>query len=54
MVDPEKCKGLNEVIEITFSDLQKAWDIHVRSGVIEVSEALLSNPSIKLKVSRQL
>ena len=54
LVDPEKCKGLNEVIELTFSDLQKTWDIHVRSGVVEVSESLISNPSIKLKVSRLL
>ena len=38
-VDPSKCADVDEVINVTFTDLDQTWSIHIRRGVAEVTDA---------------
>lgn len=51
-VDPQKSAIINRVIAITFSDLDRSWGIHLRKGIVEVTEGLPDKPDGTLELPR--
>ena len=37
-VNPNKSADISEIINVTFTDLDQGWSIHVRKGVVEVTD----------------
>ena len=52
-LDPNKVSNINAVVQINFTDLDKAWDIHIRKGAIEVVEAGTAKADSTLYIKRE-
>jgi alkyl sulfatase BDS1-like metallo-beta-lactamase superfamily hydrolase len=51
-VDPAKCAGVETVVNVRFSDLHQTWSIHVRRGVIEVTDGSSPEAEATLQLPR--
>lgn len=52
-LDPHKVANINAVVRVNFTDLDKAWDIHIRKGAIEVVEAGTAKADSTLYIKRE-
>ena len=52
-IDPVKSANLQKTVEITFSDLDRFWGLHVRRGVAEVTEGKPESPDAAIAMSHR-
>jgi alkyl sulfatase BDS1-like metallo-beta-lactamase superfamily hydrolase len=53
-IDPEKSAGLEKVVKVTFTDLNRSWGLQVRHGVAEVTENVPQKVDVTLKLPRDV
>ena len=51
---PEKSAQLENVVKVTFTDLQRSWSVHVRRGVAEVTELVPEAVDATLELPRSV
>jgi alkyl sulfatase BDS1-like metallo-beta-lactamase superfamily hydrolase len=53
-IDPEKSANLDNVVKVTFTDLQQSWGLYVRHGVAEVTENAPEQSDVTLELPRSV
>ena len=53
-LDTNKVSDLNAIVRVNFTDIDKAWDIHIRKGAIEVAEAGTAKVDSTLHIKREV
>lgn len=52
LVDPEASNDIDTSFSIEFSDLERAWTVHIRRGVVEVAEVDSADTPVVLSLPR--
>lgn len=53
-IDPAKSADLEKVIQVTFTDIQQSWGLHIRRGVAEVTVGAPEKPDAIIELPRTL
>jgi alkyl sulfatase BDS1-like metallo-beta-lactamase superfamily hydrolase len=53
-IDPAKSADLEKVIQVTFTDIQQSWGLHIRRGVAEVTVGAPEEPDAIIELPRTL
>ena len=53
-IDPEKSAQVQKVVKVTFTDLNRSWSVHVRRGVVEVTERVPETVDATLALPREM
>lgn len=53
IVDPVASADVNAVARVSFSDLDRSWTVHVRRGVIEVTEVVPETVDVAIDLTRE-
>jgi alkyl sulfatase BDS1-like metallo-beta-lactamase superfamily hydrolase len=53
-IDPEKSAQVEQVVKVTFTDLNRSWSVHVRRGVAEVTKRVPETVDATLELPRKV